>query len=285
MTTPSAPWALTQDYWNDAGGQVWAEMQGLMDRLNGPVGEILAARADPAPGARVLDVGCGAGATTLDMARRVSASGSCVGVDVAAPLLDLARRRAVGEGVANAAFVQADAQVHDFEPGAFDAIVSRYGVMFFADPDAAFANLRRAAAPGGTLTFVCWRGPEENPMSLEPLEAAAPFLPDLPRTPGDGPGRFAFADPERVRGVLDRGGWRETAITPVDVPTPLSLDELLILSLRMGLLGPLLRDQAEDVRARVGEAVAERLRRHARDGVVEMTAACWLVEARNPATA
>lgn len=284
MTTPAAPWTLPGDYWNDAGGHVWAELQGLMDRLNGPVGEILAARADPPAGARVLDVGCGAGATALDMARRVGPYGACVGIDVAAPLLDLARRRAEEAGLANASFVQADAQTHAFGPARFDAIVSRFGVMFFADPDAAFANLRDAVRPGGTLTFVCWRGPEENPMSLEPLAAAAPFLPDLPRTPGDGPGRFAFADSGRVRGVLDRSGWRDVRIAPVDVATPLSFEELLTLSLRMGVLGPVLRGLDESLRLRVGQAVSERLRRHVRDGVVAMTAACWLVEARNATT-
>lgn len=279
MMPKAAPGVLTEAYWNDAGGSAWVEHQGLMDRLNQPVGDIIAGRADPGVGARVLDVGCGAGATTLDMARRVGPDGRVVGVDVSESLLELARQRARTQAVGNVDFLRADAGSHDFAGSAFDAAISRYGVMFFKDPDAAFANLRRAVRPGGALTFACWRSPAENPLVLAPLEAAAPFLPEPPRIPVDGPGRFAFADPDRVRGVLERSGWRRVAIEPIDVATSLSFDELMILSLRVGLLATILPGQDEEVRKQIAEAVAARLERHVEDGMVSMTAACWLVTA------
>ncbi|WP_165188204.1 class I SAM-dependent methyltransferase [Caulobacter soli] len=279
MTRQDTRTAMTASFWNAEGGEVWVRSQDLLDRLNAPIGEAVVARADPGPGKRVLDVGCGAGATTLDMARRLGPAGSCVGVDVSGPLLNLARQRAEAQDLPQAQFIEADAQDHAFEAGAFDAILSRFGVMFFPDPDAAFANLRRALKPGGALVFACWRGPAENPLSQIPLQVAAPLLSEPPPPPGDGPGRFAFADPDRVRGVLDRSGWRDIAITPLDAPMPLSFDELMVLSLELGSLGPILRREDEATRARVTDAVAERLRDEVRDGVVPMTGACWLVTA------
>ncbi|WP_291840712.1 class I SAM-dependent methyltransferase [Brevundimonas sp.] len=279
MTDPARPAVPDQGYWSRSGGSAWADLQTLMDRLYQPIGEAVADRADPPVGARVLDVGCGAGATTLDLARRVGPTGHCTGVDISAPLLEAARRRAVA--TANVDFIEADAQTHDFGEATFDAVTSRFGVMFFTDPDAAFANLRRATKPGGRLTFACWRAVAENALTQVPLEAATPFLPDLPPPlPVDAPGRFAFADPEKVRGILHRSGWTDIEITPLDTPTPLSLDEMLDLGLKFGVLGTALPQQDETVRAQVRAAVTDRLNVHLRDGIIPMSAACWLVSAR-----
>lgn len=280
MAAPTPPGVLTGDYWKTAGGQAWVENEALMDRLNRPVGDRVAERVPIRPAARVLDIGCGAGATTLDMARRLGPTGTCVGVDVSDALLELGRQRAREAGVANAEFLTADAQTYDFGAETFDAAISRYGVMFFEDPDAAFENLRRALRPDGVLVFACWRAPEDNPLTLVPLEAAAPFLPELIQPPTDRPGRFAFADPDRVRGILQRSGWREIEIAPLDVPTPLSLDEMLTLSLKLGLVGARLPTLDEPTRNKIEQAVAERFAAHAVDGRIAMSAACWLVEAR-----
>src|SRR5687768_9007215 len=131
--------------WNDASGQVWVEMQGVLDQMLAPFEVMLVERGFPGAGGHVLDIGCGAGATTLAMARRLGPAGRCLGVDISAPLVTAARARTVAEGLTSAAFVQADAQTHAFEPDSFDAMISRFGVMFFDDPVAAFANIRRAA--------------------------------------------------------------------------------------------------------------------------------------------
>jgi SAM-dependent methyltransferase len=281
MTSEAAESLRPATYWNEAGGQAWTELHELTDRLYHPIAEAVVERAYPGPGGRVLDVGCGPGATTLDMARRLGPEGRCVGADVSAGLLALARGRAGSEGLAQAEFILGDAQTYDFGEAAFDAVMSRFGVMFFQAPVVAFANLRRAVAPGGGLAFACWRGPAENPLSQEPAKAAAPFLPELPHPVKDEPGRFAFADPARVRGILENSGWREVEIAPLDVATPLSFDELMTMSLRLGPVGAALQQQTEAVRAQVGDAVAARLQAYAEDGMVPMTAACWLVTARH----
>lgn len=265
-------------YW-DRAGRVWVEHQALLDRLMAPIAEAVVGAAGLVNGEAVLDVGCGSGATTLAAAWRVGPTGRAVGVDISGALVELARRRAGEDGIESAEFLLADAQVHAFGP-VFDAVVSRFGVMFFPDPIAAFANLRRALKPEGRLAFAAWRSPEENPLSQIPLRAAAPFLPEPPRFERDAPGRFAFAERERVRAVLEGGGWREIAIAPLDVASPLSFDELLTMSLRVGPLNPILKDADEALRRKVGEAVATALAPHVRDGVATMTSACWLVTAK-----
>ena len=139
---PQAPSAPTDQaaYWNKTGGQAWVDLQDMMDNLNRPIEEALVERAFPGVGKRVLDIGCGAGATTLAMARRLGSEGLSLGVDISAPLIEIA----VAQATAGAQFVQADAQTYDFDQATFDAAMSRFGVMFFSDFDAAFANIRRS---------------------------------------------------------------------------------------------------------------------------------------------
>jgi ubiquinone/menaquinone biosynthesis C-methylase UbiE len=194
-------------YW-DRAGRVWVEHQALLDKIMAPIAEAVVEAAGPVNGERVLDVGCGSGATTFAAAWRTGPTGRAVGVDISGALVELARRRAGEEGLEGVEFLLADAQTHVFATP-FDAIVSRFGVMFFPDPVAAFANLRRALKPSGRLAFAAWRAPEENPLALVPLRAAAPFLPTLPAFEKDAPGRFAFADPDRVRRILEESGWRD----------------------------------------------------------------------------
>ncbi|MCR5880984.1 class I SAM-dependent methyltransferase [Phenylobacterium sp. J367] len=134
----------------------------------------------PSAGERLLDIGCGAGETTIELAERVQPGGAVVGLDISRPLLEAARARAAPSGVE---FIEADAQTHAFPPGSFDGVFSRFGVMFFADPVAAFTNIRRALKSGGRLAFVCWRAAAENPVMTTPMAAAAHLLPPLPRKP------------------------------------------------------------------------------------------------------
>lgn len=265
-------------YW-DRTGRVWVEQQELLDRLFAPIAEAVVDRADLRNGEHVLDVGCGAGATTFAAAWRVGPSGRAVGVDISAPLVELARRRAGEAGLEGVTFQLADAQTEAFSPG-FDALVSRFGVMFFPDPVAAFVNLRRALKPGGRLAFACWRGPEDNPISEVPLRAAAPFLTELPAFERNAPGRFGFADPHRVRGVLAESGWRDVAIEALDDPTPVSADELLTMSVRVGPLNPILGALDEAAREPIRAAVARALEPYIEKGVARMNSACWLVSAK-----
>ncbi|WP_454718227.1 class I SAM-dependent methyltransferase [Caulobacter segnis] len=265
-------------YW-DRAGRVWVEHQALLDRIMAPIAEAVVEAAGLVNGEAVLDVGCGSGATTFAAAWRTGPTGRAVGVDISPALVELARRRAGEDGLEGVEFLLADAQAHGFQPD-FDAIVSRFGVMFFPDPVAAFANLRTALKPGGRLAFAAWRAPEENPLALVPLKAAAPFLPEIPKFEKDAPGRFAFADAERVRSILEASGWRGVEIAPLDVTNPLSFDELMTMSLRVGPLNPILKDADEDLRDTVWDAVAIALEPYVKEGVAQMTSACWLVTAK-----
>jgi SAM-dependent methyltransferase len=200
------------EHWNTGDGVAhWVTNQARYDRMHAPFTALILDAAALRPGGNVLDVGCGCGGTTLAAARLV-APGQAAGLDLSGPMLVRARADAAEAGLANAVFEQGDAQVHPLEPGTFGTVISRFGVMFFADPVAAFANIRSAARPGGRLVFVCWQPMAANQWMLVPEAALAEHLP-LP-DPGlaDGPGMFAFADPDRLRPILTAAGWRDIDI-------------------------------------------------------------------------
>ncbi len=266
------------ELWNDQMGRTWVMLHQRLDRQLTPIGRAAMAKAGLAAGQNVLDVGCGCGETTFEIAARI-APGQVLGVDVSSMLLDIARQGAAP----NVRFVQADAQAHAFEPGAFDAIFSRFGVMFFDDPTAAFANLRTALKPGGSLAFACWRNPKENQWLALPLQATRHLLPPLP--PGDplAPGPFAFADDARVRTILRDAGFRDIAIEPLDMRTGGdNLEDSVTISLRVGQLGSALRElgASDALKRQVEEALRTALARHLEDGCVKLMAAAWIVSAR-----
>jgi SAM-dependent methyltransferase len=233
------------------------------------------------PGGRVLDVGCGTGATTLAAARVLGARGRCTGVDLSEPMLALARERAARAGLA-VDFVRGDAQTEPLGEGAFDLIMSRFGVMFFADPVAAFANLRRAAAPGGRLLCIVWRSPAENPFMTTAERAAAPLLPALPPRVADGPGQFAFAEADRVRRILDESGWQEAGLQAIDVPCTLPARHLLDYAGRLGPVGRFLESADEKTRTEVDAIVRAAFAPYVHGDEVRYVAACWSVTARTP---
>jgi SAM-dependent methyltransferase len=263
--------------WNGVSGRAWVEEQELLDRLWQPMAEVLAAAVQS--GWRVLDVGCGTGATTLAVARRLGPSGQAVGVDLSQPMIDAALARARKEG-APATFVCADAQTHDFERAKLDLLVSRFGVMFFDDPVRAFTNLRRAANDAAGLRLIVWRGPEENPFMTAAERAAAPFLPGIPARRPDAPGQFAFADPARVRRILEQGGWTGIDFQPLDVACAFSEVELVRYVTKLGPLGRALQGADDATRARVIEAVRPAFDPYVHGAEVRFTAACWSVLAR-----
>ena len=278
MCEPNAAQAA---YWNDVAGRSWAEFQEGLDRQVAPLGRPAMAALSPARGERILDIGCGAGQTSLDLARAVGTGGLVLGVDLSEPLLDVARRRAAG--VEGLEIAQGDAQTLVFEPGGFDAGFSRFGVMFFADPTAAFANIRRALKPGGRLAFVCWRRPDENPIMRLPMEAAGSLAPPPSPPEPNAPGPFAFADPDRVRGILANAGFTGVDITPHDEKVGSGdLETALALALRIGPLGAILRENP-GLREAVAPRVRAALAQHDGPEGPKLNAAVWIVTARSPA--
>lgn len=277
-----APNAQQAVYWNEQAGLTWSELSPLLDRQIEGVGKRAMAALAPQPGERLLDVGCGCGQTTLALAQLVGAGGEVIGADLSRPMLEIARQRAAAAGVRQVRFVEADAQTFAFEPARFDGLFSRFGVMFFADPKAAFGNLLGALKPGGRMAFVCWRGFAENPLLAAPMAAAAAHLPPEPPPEPNAPGPFAFADPERVRGILSAAGFANVEIEPFDTDIGgNSLDDSLTLAMRIGPLGARLRENPE-VAPTVVQAVREALSAHERDGAVWMKGAVWIVSARRP---
>ncbi|WP_399891631.1 class I SAM-dependent methyltransferase [Streptomyces sp. BBFR51] len=261
--------------WNGPVGTHWATHRTRYDAMLAPLNDALFDAAAVAPGDRVLDVGCGAGATTR-IAARLAAPGHAVGVDISAPLLERARAGTAAEGVANAAYECADAQVHPFPAGGYDVVVSRGGVMFFEDHAAAFRNLARALRPRGRLAFVCPRPPGEHSEEARTLGLFARLVDEEP-----GPDVVAaqtamasLSDPDRIREVL--AGYERVTVTPVTVEAVWGRDVQdaveFLLSRYPG--GALPAGRLADLE--------EALRPYATDTGVRLRAGVWLVTALRP---
>ena len=267
------------EYWNTSAGETWARFQEALDRQVEPLGLAAMDVLCPAEGEHIVDIGCGCGQTSLALAARVRPSGSVVGVDISQPMLDVAFRRSRTADL-QVTFRKLDAQTGDLGDGLFDAAFSRFGVMFFSDPVAAFANIRASLKPGGRLAFVCWRALNENPWMQAPLQAALPLLPPLAPPDRAAPGPFAFADPSRVRSILADSGYGSVTINPFDADIGgEDLDQTLKLALRIGPLGRALREHPEFV-GNVTDAVRDVLSEYLTSNGVRMPAAVWIALAR-----
>ena len=267
--------------WNGTSGQAWVDEQPLLDEMFRPFERLLSDEVARLGARSVLDIGCGAGSTTLAAARVLGPAGDAVGIDVSRLLVDAARARADREG-ARAKFICADAQTHAFSPGTFDAMISRFGVMFFEDPVAAFANLRRAARAGGVLRAVAFRSIAENPFMTAAERAAAPVLPaPPPRQPG-APGQFAFADPEDVRRILDQAGWAGIELAAIDVECAFPESALVRYFTRLGPVAQRLREADEATRTQAIARVLAGFQSYVQGAQVRFTAACWMISADVP---
>ena len=271
------------EHWNSGEGVAhWISNQARYDRMHEPFTTMIRDAAGLRPGSHVLDVGCGCGATTLAAARLI-APGQAVGIDLSGPMLARARTDAEAAGLGNVVFQRGDAQVHPLEPARFDTVISRFGTMFFADPVAAFANIRSAIRPGGRLVFVCWQSLAANQWLLVPGGALAKHVPPAGFGSGDGPGMFAFADPGRLRPILAAAGWRDIEITPEHAPILVggggSVDDAVGF-LRTGSIGRAMLAGADA--GTVDRAIASlraALAPYADADGVRLGAAVWLVQA------
>ena len=269
-----------ESHWNDFAGRTWAELSDMLDRLLEPFATLLLQDIAPDDGARILDVGCGAGAVTLAAAKQGGERGSCLGIDISEPLIATARARASRLGVAAAIFARGDGQTYPFEPQSFDAIVSRFGIMFFDDPVAAFRNLRAAARPGARLACVAWRSADENAFMTTAERAARNILPDFPQRDESAPGQFAFARRERVQEILEASGWQDIDIRAIDVPCEMPRRDLGIYVTRMGPLGAVFDTLDQQEKAEIAPRIEAAFEPFVDGERVRFTAACWMMKAR-----
>jgi SAM-dependent methyltransferase len=267
--------------WDGDGGAYWAARAEYFERAVARYTPPFFAAAGIGSHDRVLDIGCGAGGTTREAARRAPAGGA-VGVDLSSAMLEVARRSAEREGLGNVRFVQADAQVHPFPAGSFDVAISRTGAMFFADPVAAFSNIGRALVGGGRLVLLVWQTPAANEWIIEIAGALTPGRP-LPTPPPGVPGPFSLADPDRVRTILGAAGFVEADVTGVAEPEWFGRDVDDAVSFIHGLAGWMLEGQDDEARARALADLRRSAERHLTEDGVEFGSAAWLVTARRAA--
>jgi SAM-dependent methyltransferase len=272
--------------WNEDVGQRWVALQEIIDAQLEPFSAAVIERLDLRAADRVLDIGCGCGASTLALARRVTPAGFVMGFDLSARMLGRARERVRAEHMSHVTLEAGDAQTHAFPKGDFDALFSRFGVMFFDEPASAFANLRLALRPAGKLGFVCWQPLERSPWFEVPLRAVSRHV-DLKPSPPGAPGPFAFQDAARVRAILGEAGFTGVAIEPFEITVPVraggSVEEAIDFLLQLGPAGRALREAPPEAQPAAARSLAEALAPFVTPNGVELDAAAWIVTAKNSA--
>jgi len=266
------------DYWNGNAGTTWVDSQESMDAMLAPLTAPLVQAAGVKGSERCIDVGCGCGDTSLQLAQ----SGAGVwGVDVSAPMLERATQRARELGLGNATFSTADAATESFAPE-HDLVFSRFGVMFFTDPVGAFKNLHSSLYETGRLCFLCWQPPGKNPWMSTAGKAVKPFLPE-PETPPDprAPGPFAFADVDYLNGVLQQAGFHNIDISPVTATMHIAdnLDDAVEFQQRIGPLARALSELEGEQQTQAIAAARAELNNHMTSDGLNLGAACWLAQA------
>ncbi len=285
MTLPAMDERNTDQvaYWNGPGGKHWTDQQQVQDAVLAPVSQVLIDRADIKPGDRIIDIGCGCGATSFELAQRTGSGGHVTGIDISSPML--ARARELAPQGAPIDFVLADATVYNFKPASVDMLFSRFGVMFFAQPEISFANMRKALVPKGRLIFACWRTPRENPMLMLPLQEAYKHVPKMPEVKPEDPGPFSFASEDRVTKVLGEAGFTSIAMERVDLKLDIAvgrgLDAALETVLAIGPASRALEGQLPDLVAAATTSIRAALATHLTGNQVPLGGSIWIVTASN----
>jgi SAM-dependent methyltransferase len=285
MSIEAAPNAAQSESWNGDNGRRWVAQADQRDAILAPVADVLFGALTLEPGDRVLDIGCGCGVTSLRAAALVGEAGSVTGVDISTPMLEVARARSSRQGPRITTFAEGDAQVFPFAAGAFDAVISRFGTMFFADPVAAFTNIGSALRPGGRLTIATWQPLLVNDWLMVPGAALLQHAP-MPAADPTAPGMFAQSDAETVTAALTAAGFVDIALDPVTVTFTLgeSVDAAIAYLSEVGAArllldaipaGPATDAAMADVRAA--------LEPHLGPTGVRLDGAVWLVTAERPA--
>jgi SAM-dependent methyltransferase len=268
-----------RERWNGDYGDYWTTQQERMDRTLAAVMPPLMAFAAPRQGSKTIDIGCGCGATTIELAKAVGPSGHVTGIDISEQMLARAKERLAEFG--NATVLLGDAGSLPLAGTNAELVMSRFGVMFFGDPVAAFTNIRTSLAPGGRLRFVCWRPIDENPFMHVPLNAVFEHVPRPPKPDPEEPGPFSFANTERVTRILTAAGFTPPRFEAVDIQMSFgaTLDDAVAQASETGPASRALIDQSEDVRAAALESIRKALRPYALADGVKLRGATWLVAA------
>jgi SAM-dependent methyltransferase len=272
--------------WNGALGQRWVAMQREIDRIVVPFGDAALKVAAPQPGERVIDIGCGCGDTSIEIARIVGEAGAVLGIDVSQPMLEVARSRGALTNWTHLSFRDGDASEAEL-PTNTDLLFSRFGVMFFSQPSQAFSHLRKSLRTGGRCVFTCWRAPRDNAWAMAPLSAARAAMGVIPTSADpDAPGPFSFADEERLRAILSGAGFGVIDVQRFDVAlslgaTPRSAAEAAV---RIGPVSRFVREVGVEHLPVILDAVERTLvPLAAPDGHVNLNGSTWIVSATNPA--
>lgn len=281
MTSAQAFNEQQRERWNGTDGEYWVEQQEKLDRTLAPVIAPLFEFASPKPGSTVIDIGCGCGATTIELAKAVGPRGRVVGIDISEPMLGRAKERLRDFG--NATCRLGDATTLPLADIGAELAFSRFGVMFFGDPVAAFANIRSGLAPRGRLRFACWRPMQENPWMAVPLQAVYKHVPPLPKPEPEEPGPFSFADARRVTRILTAAGFSaprfETLAIEMDLDAGGSLEDAAVDASNRGPTKRALENQPDEVRAAAIASIREALAEYATVKGVKLPGAVWLVAA------
>jgi SAM-dependent methyltransferase len=279
------PNAAQIEAWDGPAGERWAAQAEHHDRMGRGFTEAVIDKLAPQPREHILEIGCGNGALALALGALAGPWGSVTGLDISGPMLAEARRRARIQGASKVVFEKGDAQVCRLPPAHFDAAVSRFGIMFFDDPVAAFANIGHAVKPGGRLVFCCWQELPRNDWIMIPAGAALQHVP-VPDLGGPGgPGAFSLADQERLRAILSDASWTEIVVEEVTCPMRMgdSVDDALEYLRDSEIADALMKNVDRITAARAWAAVADALEAHATpQGGVVLNGVAWLVSATWP---
>ena len=276
------------EFWNGEAPGKWVLFQESMDQSMAPLGAAAMEAIGITTGDRVIDVGCGCGGTSLDISSRVGADGRVFGLDISEPMLALARDRALEGPYGNVTLSLADAQTHSFEPGAHDVVFSRFGVMFFDRPVAAFENLKASLVEGGRIGFICWQAGKKNAWVRIPAEVAAAHVPLPSPPPPDSPGEFGFADREFVHRILDAAGFEDISIIDHTLPMLMSggttVEDVVTFLTAMGPMARAIAEAGagEDDVNRIKDDLRQALAAYETDDGIVMECATWIVTARKP---
>jgi ubiquinone/menaquinone biosynthesis C-methylase UbiE len=275
------------DYWNGQAGQNWINENRLTDIMYQPFGNKAVERAQPISGERILEIGCGCGTTTLVLAKLVGDSGAVTALDVSSVMLEVAHKRAVSAS-APVNFLNADAETYSLDPESYDVVFSQFGVMFFANPAAAFTHFHQALKPGGRLAFVCWRGPEQNPFMMVPFNAVHSFMPSVAPPNPDAPASpLSFESKEKVGRMLEDAGFVDALFEPFEAHACMgqgSLEECtrFVIAFAGGTVGAVMRGAGEEKVPAIVNALQDSLAPFHTGDRIELGASAWIVSARRP---